>query len=177
VVGQRETELIERALIGFHDAFAELLGPLMNDAGRLAYGMLQDYYEAEDRVQEAAELAWKRLQSLKPGRSFRPWFLGIVANRCREARRSRWWSVMRPSESYQDIEEIPAPESDWVEAAELRRALATLPHDQRLAIVLYFYLDLPLEEVAATLGISIAGVRSRIERAKRRLRLALEAAR
>jgi len=48
--------------------------------------------------------------------------------------------------------------------------VAQLPHDQRAVILLHFYLDLPLDEVARTAGISVAGVKSRINRALRKLR-------
>jgi RNA polymerase sigma-70 factor (ECF subfamily) len=153
------------------DAYAELLRPLLGPATRLAYGLLQDRCAAEDSVQEAATRAWERFENLESGRSFRPWFLGIVANRCREALRSRWWSVIRvpdpASRTWRD-------EDAWLAGADLRRALAGLPHGQRVAIVLHFYLDLPLEEVAATLGLEIAGVKARINRGLRRLRCALE---
>jgi RNA polymerase sigma-70 factor (ECF subfamily) len=156
------------------DAYADLLQPLLGAATKLAYGLLQDRWAAEDSVQEAAMRAWRRLGNLESGRSFRPWFLGIVANRCREALRGRWWSVLRvPEPAYRAREQ----EDEWLAGADLRRALAELPYGQRAAIVLHFYLDLPLEEVAATLDLGIAGVKARINRGLRRLRLALEAER
>src|SRR5262249_39331249 len=127
---------------------------------------------AEDSVQEAALLGWSRLGNLTPGRSFRPWFLGIVANRCRELRRSRWW---RGKVWLADDDELLGSDSGgWPSGAQLRRALAALPHSHRTAIVLHFYLDMPLEDVAATLGLGIAGVKARINRGLRRLRVALD---
>jgi RNA polymerase sigma-70 factor (ECF subfamily) len=170
--------------MGVPNAYQELLDPLLVQAARLAYGMLQDRCAAEDSVQEAALLGWQRLENLEPGRSFRPWFLGIVANRCREALRSRWWrSVVRVPDPGEWLhwsgpgEPLGPNEADWLKGADLRRALARLPHGQKAAIVLHFYLDLPLEEVATTLGLSIAGVKARINRGLRWLRLALEAER
>lgn len=169
-----EAELIRRVGMGDSDAYAELLSPLLRVATGLAYGLLQDRRAAEDSVQEAATRAWRRLGNLESGRPFRPWFLGIVANRARETRRSRWWSVLR-------VPDLSPPtwrdEDDWLAGADLRRALAELPHGQRAAIVLHFYLDLPLEEVAATLGLGMAGVKARINRGLRRLRKAMEAQR
>jgi RNA polymerase sigma-70 factor, ECF subfamily len=171
MVDGTELELIQRARMGVEVAYAALLGPLLPEAARLAYGLLQDRCAAEDSVQEAALRGWLRLENLQPGRSFRPWFLGIVANRCREVRRSRWWSVTLLSDRH------PASGGDWLEGEDLRRALASLPHNQQAAIVLHFYVGLPLEEVASTLGIGIAGVKARINRGLRRLRVALAAAR
>jgi RNA polymerase sigma-70 factor (ECF subfamily) len=53
---------------------------------------------------------------------------------------------------------------------DLRRALLRLSPDERLPLVLHFYLDLPLDEVARTLGVSSSAAKSRIYRAAKRLR-------
>ena len=71
----------------------------------------------------------------------------------------------------------PSHDGDWLEGEDLRRALADLPHGQRAAIVLHFYVGLPLEEVASALGIGIAGVKARINRGLHRLRATLGARR
>jgi RNA polymerase sigma-70 factor (ECF subfamily) len=132
--------------------------------------MLQDRTEAEDVVQEAAVKAWRKLGTFRLGADFKPWFLAIVANQCRMVRRTSWWSVLR-------LERTPADrsglETNSVLSMDLRRALLVLPSDQRAAIALHFYLDLPLNEVAEVLGVSVAGVKSRINRALKRMRPAL----
>jgi RNA polymerase sigma-70 factor, ECF subfamily len=122
-------------------------------------------------VQEAAVKAWRRLGNVRPGADFRPWFLGIVANECRTVRRGSWWSVLRLERSVAGGS--AGPEAAVVRGTDLRRALLRLPADQRAAVLLHFYLDLPLEEVAVSLGISVAGAKSRINRAFKRLRPAL----
>jgi RNA polymerase sigma factor (sigma-70 family) len=165
-----EPDLISRATAGDKVAFESLLGPFVAPAARLAYAMLQDRAEAEDVVQEAAVKAWRKLGSFRPGADFKPWFLAIVANQCRMVRRTSWWSVLR-------LERPPADrsgsETNSVLSMDLRRALLALPSDQRAAIALHFYLDLPLDEVAEVLGVSVAGVKSRINRALKRMRPAL----
>jgi RNA polymerase sigma-70 factor (ECF subfamily) len=62
-----------------------------------------------------------------------------------------------------------------MEGEDLRRAVGRLPHDQRVAILLHFQLDMPITDVAAALGISAAGVKTRINRALKKLRPALGA--
>jgi RNA polymerase sigma factor (sigma-70 family) len=165
-----EPDLISRATAGDKVAFEALLGPIVAPAARLAYAMLQDRAEAEDVVQEAAVKAWRKLGSFRPGADFKPWFLAIVANQCRMVRRTSWWSVLR-------LDRTPADrsgsETNSVLSMDLRRALLALPSDQRAAIALHFYLDLPLDEVAEVLGLSVAGVKSRINRALKRMRPAL----
>jgi RNA polymerase sigma-70 factor (ECF subfamily) len=162
---QNEVDLIRAAREGDGSAFAALLRPQYEAAFRVAYGLLHDSAEAQDAVQEAAFKAWKRLGNLREGTSLRPWFLGIVANECRTVSRSRWWSVVKA--------ESPAGEGQPVDVAaalDLRRALLRLGHDERLVIVLRYYLDMPFEEIATTLGISPKAARTRVERALHRLR-------
>ncbi|MHB8611246.1 MAG: RNA polymerase sigma factor [Candidatus Dormibacteraceae bacterium] len=165
-----ESDLISRATAGDKAAFEALLEPIVAPAARLAYAMLQDRAEAEDVVQESAVKAWRKLGSFRPGADFKPWFLAIVANQCRMVRRTSWWAVLR-------LERTPADRSDSetnsVLSMDLRRALLALPSDQRAALALHFYLDLPLDEVAEVLGVSVAGVKSRINRALKRMRPAL----
>ena len=160
-----EGDLIRDAKNGDGAAFAEIIRPNYDAAFRLAYGLLHDTSEAEDAVQDAAFKAWRRLGNLRDGASLRPWFLGIVANQCRDVSRSAWWSVLKV-----DPPETAVLTADLAEGIDLRRALGRMGHDDRLILVLRYYLDMPFEEVATTLGISTKAARSRVERAVHRLR-------
>jgi RNA polymerase sigma factor (sigma-70 family) len=110
---------------------------------------------------------------VRPGSAFQPWFMGIVANQCREVRRGRWWRMIRVPE----ISVVAAVDETaaWLEGEDLRRAVASLPHDQRVAVLLHFHLDMPLSEVGQALGISEAGAKTRVHRALQRLRPAMRA--
>jgi len=162
---QTDTELILAAREGDGSAFAELIRPQYRVAFRVAYGLLHNADEAEDAVQEAAFKAWLRLGNLREGASLRPWFLAIVANQCRTVSRSRWWSVVKAESPEGEGRSV-----DLAAAVDLRRALLRLGHDERLIVVLRYYLDMPFEEIATTLGISTKAARTRVERAVRRLR-------
>src|SRR5579864_3281060 len=88
--------LMLSATRGDGESFAALIEPLLDPAFRLAAVMLSDRSAAEDAVQEASIKAWRKLGQLRGEvGSLRPWFLSIVANECRMARRQRWWSVLR----------------------------------------------------------------------------------
>jgi RNA polymerase sigma factor (sigma-70 family) len=167
---QSELTLIHLAKAGDRRAYERLLESVMRPASRLAFAMLQDRTEAEDAMQESALRAWRRLQNLRDQSHFQPWFMGIVANQCREVRRGRWWRLIRFPEA-PGTEAID--ETMWLEGEDLRRAVGRLPHDQRIAIVLHFHLDMPLSDVATALGISSSGVKKRINRALKRLRPAM----
>jgi RNA polymerase sigma-70 factor (ECF subfamily) len=164
-------ELIDRSLAGDRGAFEELIAPLVEPGYRLACGMLLDRDEAEDAVQEATLKAWLKLASFRTGSNPRPWFLTIVANHCRDLRRSRWWSVLR------GVDTEPAstsPIEGLAGSVDLRRALLTLPVADRALLVMHYYMDLPLEEVARVLSVSPAAAKTRLYRVLRRLRGHLE---
>src|ERR1700716_3572657 len=143
---------IQEAMAGDQRAFMELLEPLLPDAYRLAVVLLKTRSEAEDAVQDAALKAWQSFGRFRRDSPLRPWLFTIVANECRRRRGSRWWSVIRSGPPEQ---EDPAPPSgDEAATADLRNALQRLPHDERLVVVLRYYLDMSFAEVAQTLGIT-----------------------
>lgn len=160
-------DLLTSAAGGDNAAFASLLDALLDSAFRLAAVMLGDRSAAEDAVQEASIKAWRKLRQLRGDpAALRPWFLSIVANECRMTRRRRWWSVLR-------MADVPSQANDPtgnLASGDLHRALLRLSADERLPLILHFYLDLPLDEVAKTLGVSTSAARSRIYRAAQRLR-------
>jgi RNA polymerase sigma-70 factor (ECF subfamily) len=167
-VMEQRPSAMQRATQGDADSFAMLLDPMLNPAYRLAAVMLSDRMAAEDAVQEAAVKAWRNLRQFRGEEtSLRPWFLSIVANECRMTRRKRWWSVVKQAEVESDRRtDEPSQEA----STDLRLAVSRLSLKDRLPLVLYFYLDLPVDEVARTLRVSPAAAKARIYRAARRLR-------
>ena len=144
---------------------------MLDPAFRLAMVMLGSAAAAEDAVQESALRAWTKLDQFRGRRAdFRAWFLSVVANECRMARRGRWWSI-RP------LAEMTAPggvEDAAVTSLDLKAAVSRLPERDRLVLFLYFFLDLPIGEVASILHISVSAAKTRIHRAAHRLRPDLE---
>lgn len=163
--------MVQAAKEGDAQAFESLLDPMLEPAYRLACAMLHDHHAAEDAVQEAAIKAWRKLGSLREGSDMRPWFLGIVANECRNTRRSSWWSVVKSLLPDQPVEE---PADKVLGGIELRRALLAMDPRKRLTLVLHWYLDLPLEEVAAITGSTVHAAESRLQRGIQELRQRME---
>ncbi|TMD99266.1 MAG: sigma-70 family RNA polymerase sigma factor [Chloroflexi bacterium] len=165
-----EAGLIEAARGGDESAFDSLVGPLIDSAYKLAVVFLRDPNEAQDAVQEATVRAWRSLGRLRDEAAVRQWFFAIVANQCRSMRRARWWSVVR-------LESISRRQQDLDESHDQRldlgRELSKLPATDRAVIFLFFYLDLPLNEVAKVLRISPQAAKSRVHRAVTRLRLGM----
>jgi RNA polymerase sigma factor (sigma-70 family) len=170
VIRGSEADLISAAAGGDEAAFDALVGPLIEPGYKLASVMLRDSEEARDAVQEACLIAWRKLLQLRTEGGLRPWFLAIVANQCRTRRRTRWWSVIT-------LPSIPVePEmshNDFDSDLDLDRELRKLSAAERAALCLFFYMDLPLVEVARILKVSPHAAKSRVHRAVVKLRLSM----
>jgi RNA polymerase sigma-70 factor (ECF subfamily) len=168
-MSEYELRLRERATQGDGAAFDELIGPHVEPALRIAYSILGNRTEAEDAAQEAITRCWRKLNQLRPGMPVRPWFFAIVVNQCRSVRRTRWFHTVRVADVIRGQRDEPN-----LETIDLQRAIRELPANDRQVIFLHFYLDLPVEEVAMSLGISPAATKGRIYRACRRLKSDLQ---
>jgi RNA polymerase sigma-70 factor, ECF subfamily len=156
--------------------FDDLLVPLIQPGYRLACAMLHDPQLAEDVVQEASLIAWRKVKRIEDRSKIRAWFLGIVANECRNARRRRW--LRGVTFGLPATLSAASGEEKWVTNADVRGALRKLSHEDQLVVSLYFYLDMPLDEVATVLGTKVEAARKRLYRAIHRMRpdLAVEEA-
>jgi RNA polymerase sigma-70 factor (ECF subfamily) len=148
--------------------FADLLTPLIEPGFRLALAMLHDPQAAEDAVQEASFTTWRKLGRIKDRDKIRSWFLGVVANKCRNARRKKWVSGV--TLGLPDQLSVVSAEERTLRGADLRSAVSRLRHEDRLVVVLYFYLDMPLEDVAAVVSSSVSATRARLYRSIQKLR-------
>jgi RNA polymerase sigma-70 factor (ECF subfamily) len=160
-------DLVSAAAGGDESAFDALVGPLIDPGFKLAVLMLRDGEEARDAVQDACVMAWRALPQLRDEGQLRPWFLAIVANQCRNVRRTRWWSIVRlPVISRGNR----AGGADLDVQLDLDREFHALPTRQRAALFLYFYSDLPLAEVGKVLNVSPQAAKSLVHRAVVKLR-------
>lgn len=164
----------EAAIEGRAEAFALLDARRLASAYRLASLILHDGSEGEDAVQLAIAVAWERWSMLRDPTRFEPWFDRILVNTCRDRlRRMRH----RPVVEIQVAADRPASDSFSTvgDRDAIGRAFARLSADQRIAVVLRFYRDLPIDEIAARLGVPSGTVKSRLHAALAAMRLALDA--
>jgi RNA polymerase sigma-70 factor, ECF subfamily len=163
-----DRRLSESSRTGTEQDFTALLVPLVQPGYRLACAMLHDAQGAEDVVQDASLTAWRKFGHLQDRALARAWFLGIVANECRNARRKKW--VAGVTLGLPSWLTVRSAEDRLVQGADLRRALMRLRHRDRLVVALFFYLDMPIEDVAAVVGDSVSATRGRLYRSIKRLR-------
>ncbi|MBI4336649.1 MAG: sigma-70 family RNA polymerase sigma factor [Chloroflexi bacterium] len=171
-----EAELVRRCQAGGEEAY----GLLLERYGKLllgtAYLMTRDRGLAEDVVQEALVSAWRGLPSFQPTGSFKAWLVRILINEARQqARRKRVQTA--PLEDAALVAGDPHEVEDTVlrdeEQQSLQRALETLQEDHREVLVLRYYADLTVPQIARAIGSREGTVKSRLHRAVERLRLAL----
>ncbi len=145
---------------------------------QVAYRLTGNTDDAADLVQESLLRVRKGLESYRPG-SLEGWLARIVTNVfLDEVRRKR----RRPTEALPPDPDRVLPGSPGADEAsielsrEVQDALATLPEEFRVAVVLCDVADLPYEEIGRATGVPVGTVRSRIHRGRRMLRAALEGA-
>lgn len=155
------------------DAFAQLVDRQLNDAFRLAGYILGNTPDAEDAVQEAIIRAWQAWVGLREAERFEPWFDRIVVNVCRDRLRRR-----RTIRFVELDEGIGIHGTDPFTAAlarvEVDRLVGVLDAEQRAIVLLRFWRDLQVDEIAARLGMPAGTVKSKLHYALRALRDAAE---
>jgi RNA polymerase sigma-70 factor (ECF subfamily) len=170
-----DIELIRASQNGDLDSFNELVRRYQKMAYNLAFRMLGDTQAAEDATQEAFFSAWKNIRRFRGG-SFKAWTMQITANACRDQlRRLKRRPVVAleslpydpPSVSTESPEDY-AVRKDMGE--HVQRGLATLSHEQRMAVILCDIQGMSYEEVAEAMGCSLGTVKSRINRGRCQLR-------
>jgi RNA polymerase sigma-70 factor (ECF subfamily) len=144
---------------------------------RLAYRLTGNRHDAEDLTQDVFVRVFRSLADYTPG-TFEGWLHRITVNlfldRVRRAQKIRFEAL--PDDAERVVGRERSPEAAVLDAgldADIELALATLPPDFRAAVVLCDLEQLSYEEIAATLGVKLGTVRSRISRGRALLRAAL----
>ena len=170
-----DIEAIRRVLSGDIDAFRTLVSRYERPVLIFARNLITDSHRREDIAQEVFLAAFRRLDTFDPKRSrFSTWILTITRNKCLNAIKKKTPEFhndlphpVRTQTPYDD-----AVGKEWL--TRLDRALDDLPPRLKTVFVLAEIMDRPIEEIAEIEGIKHSSVRSRLSRAKKRLRVILE---
>ena len=143
-----------------------------DDGYRLAGYLLGDADEAQDAVQEALIKAWRSWSSLRDPERFGAWFDRILVNVCRDRMRRHRTLRMVELDAADEVESADPFRRMLVED-EVAAAVARLSDDHRIVIVLRFWQDLALEQVADRLDLPLGTVKSRLHYALKALGMEL----
>lgn len=150
------------------EAFADFVRQNEASFYRIAYSYVKDREDALDIVQDAVERALVKLPGLRDEARIKPWFCRILVNRSIDCLRRR-----RGSETVD--ESLPAPDEtgERAEALALYAAVSKLPPKYRTVVVLRFFEDMKLQEVAQAAGCNLNTTKSRLYKALELLRVEL----
>lgn len=143
---------------------------------RTCFVYLADKQAAEDIMQDTFLKAWKAMDGFKEqqAHSAKAWLMRIAINLCRDHHRSRWFRHVDRAKALEDL-----PQHYLQVEAEDRSLFLTilaLPVKLKQVILLYYYHRMPMQEVAAVLGISVSTVHARLKKAENALKISLTGA-
>lgn len=174
---QRICRLVCRMQENDSQAFDELMEFYYPKLLRMAYLISGSYADSEDIVQETFVLCWMNRRKLREPENFYSWLCRTLTREawrfCRKARREQ------PAEEiFEDAERSCGSVLDEVLLQDrdrrLYQAVAGLPVKQRTAVVLYYFNQMPVGEIAAAMGCLEGTVKSRLHTARRKLRSVLK---
>jgi RNA polymerase sigma-70 factor (ECF subfamily) len=165
-------QLVATRELAFDRAFVTALEAELSMAYRLAGYLMADAAEAQDAVQEASVRAWRAWQDIRERDRFHAWFSQILVNVCRT--RLRQLGKRRTL----DVDNMDLESGDPFRASLARdavgRALSVLSNELRMVVVLRYWGELSLAEIADRLKIPIGTVKSRHHAALKALRRRIE---
>ena len=138
---------------------------------RICFIYLRDISQAEDAMQDTFIKAWRHMDAWKGG-SEKAWLMRIAVNTCHDYHRSKWF---RHIDMHKSLDELPPQMTAALqEDRELLSDVYNLPEKLKQAILLYYYQEMTLQEVADCLGVGRSTVHKRLKKAQQLLRGRLE---
>lgn len=178
-----EQLLVENAQRGDHQAFAQLVDKYQTPVYNLGYRMLGNANDAEDAAQETFLRAFSQFKRYRREQKFATWLLSIAAHYCidRLRRRSRlnWASLEDETFAETLASEAPEPDEEALRHEsqhEVEQLLEHLSPASRLVVVLKYWNDQPVEEIARVTGDSVGAIKVKLHRARQALARAALAA-
>jgi len=166
-----EAELIRRAQSGDRDALIELLRSVENTVYRSAFYILGNEQDALDASQEALIRIYRKIDTFQEKAKFSTWVQRIVSNICMDKFRAQKELVSI------DEHELVLPDKNNVEdailqtglAEDVQRAIAKLPEQYRIVVVMRYLQEFSYQEIADTLEVPLNTVKSYLFRARQQL--------
>ena len=152
--------------------FTELVSSHQTTLLRMCYLNLHDTGLAEDAVQETFVKAYRALPGFRGECSMKTWLMRIAINTCRDMQRGSWLKHISRTVS---LDQLAEPSESFSEdALAVNIEIARLPVKLRETVLLYYYQNMKIEEIADILGIAVSSASERLKRAKEKLRHALK---
>lgn len=174
--------LILKAQKGNQASITELYNRTYSQGFSVALQMVKNEEDAMDILQNAYISAFKNLHTIREPEKFKNWFNCIVANKCRDFLRKHKEIVFSELEVEEDVSYEETLESDLIEFSPeqsvdysetkklINDILQALPQEQKLCILMYYYNELSIKEIAGALECSENTVKSRLNYARNKIK-------
>lgn len=176
------TEAVEKAKQGDQQAKEVLYIETCQHMFFLAKSIVKSDEEAMDIIHDSYICVFQKLDNIKNAAGFKSYLRTTVANRCKNYLRKK--KPLYLSDMTEDGTELELEDTDGVIPGELvgnedviecvRRVVESLPEEQRMCVILRYYDEMSLQEIADTLEISLGTVKSRLSRANKKMRDEIE---
>lgn len=176
------TEAVEKAKQGDQKAKEELYTETCQSVYFLARNMVKSDEDAMDIVHDSYICVFQKLDNIKNAAGFKSYLRTTVVNRCKNYLKKK--KPLYLSDMTEDGTELELEDTDGVIPGELvgnedviecvRRVVESLPEEQRMCVILRYYDEMSLQEIANTLEVSLGTVKSRLSRANKKMRDEIE---
>lgn len=166
-----DAALVARARRGSREAFVSLVSKYEERLYRSAYGLLGNEQDAADAFQETLLAAYRNIASLRQPQFFGTWITRILLNRCYDILRRRRKEL--PSGCVIDDVSVGSSRIDEATTIDVLREVSRLEEPYRTLVVLRYFNDLSISQMAGILKCPVGTVKSRLHEARARLRTAL----
>ncbi len=175
-----DIKLIQRTLAGDNNAFSELVKKYQKQVHALAWRKIGDFHAAEDITQDTFLKAYQRLHTLKEPQKFSGWLYVIASRRClawfrkKRLQKQVLKNIGAPrtnKDAYsKHVAEEQAKTADKAQQEVVKKLLETLKESDRTVITLHYFGDMTCEQMSEFLGVSANTIKSRLRRARNRLK-------
>lgn len=149
-----------------------------NDVLRTAYMYVKDIHIAEDIFQDVFIKVNQKLSTFEGNSSIKTWIIRITINTCKDYLKSAWNRRVVPMMEYQEEQIISDTDYDSVEKQDtndmIKKAVLSLPTKYKDVLLCIYYNDMTITEAAAVLKCAEGTVKSRLSRARQKLKSVLE---
>lgn len=176
------TKAVEKAKQGDQQAKEVLYTETCQHMFFLAKSIVKSDEEAMDIIHDSYICVFQKLDNIKNAAGFKSYLRTTVANRCKNYLRKK--KPLYLSDMTEDGTELELEDTDGVIPGELvgnedviecvRRVVESLPEEQRMCVILRYYDEMSLQEIADTLEVSLGTVKSRLSRASKKMRDEIE---
>ncbi|AOY77710.1 RNA polymerase sigma factor [Clostridium formicaceticum] len=164
--GHRKKTSVCKAKNGDKEAFLSLMNENRLNMYRVARGILKNEEDIKDAIQNTLIKAFENMYTLKKEAYFKTWLIRILINECNET----WRKNKRSISLEENIEGIDEKYHDHYENMDLIKAIHSLSEELRVTITLFYFEDLSVKNISEILKISEGTVKSRLNRARVKLR-------